>query len=104
MLQNGQVTNIESQRLLFMNYIFNNYHIKETKYSPMSYMNVVLEYISQNFFETDTLVHEYIFTIGMIFPQAGSSTPHNPQTFENIDYEQLKLWYVVSSHSHFCMN
>lgn len=71
----------------------------------MSYMNVVLEYISQNFFETDTYLHEYIFTISMIFPQTGSSTSHNPRIFENyIDYEQLKLWYVFSSHSHFCMN
>lgn len=45
----------------------------------MSYMNVVLEYISQNFFETDTYLHEYISTISMIFPQTGSLTSHNPQ-------------------------
>lgn len=45
----------------------------------MSYMNVVLEYISQNFFETDTYLHEYISTISMIFPQTGSSTSHNPR-------------------------
>lgn len=62
-----------------MKNIFNNDLLKKNKYSPMSYMNVVLEYISQNFFETDTYLHEYISTISMIFPQTGSSTSHNPQ-------------------------
>lgn len=60
----------------------------------MSCMNISIGvHLSDS--ETDTLVHKYIHILNDD-PQTGSSIHWILKHLKKIDYNQLKLWYVVS--------